>query len=803
MFKNYFKIAWRNVIRNKAFSVINILGLAIGIAASLIIFTIVNYELSYDKFQPNYNNIYRVVTQDKFSDGFTYNPGVPGAALETMRSKMPDIQFAAINSNYGSQVTVNTSSNNSNNKKFIEETSLFFCDPNFFKIFNYNWLAGNASVLNDPNEVVLSKKIAEKYFGSWQQAVNKTITLDNTVSLKIAGILNDVPANSDFPLGVLISYPTLKSNASKYNFYPNWNTLSSNFQVYVLLPKNVSAASFDDRLKSFSKEHYTGKGTSIRTNLAQPLSKLHFDGRFDIFGDHTTSTSTLYTLSLIGIFIIVMACINFINLATAQAVGRSKEVGIRKVLGSNRIQLFLQVMGETALIVIMALILAIALASSFLPYVKNIASIQENLSLINIKTVLFTALILVAVTVLSGLYPSLILSGYNPSLALKNKITSASIGGISLRRALVVTQFAISQILIVGTIVAISQMNFVNHANLGFNKEAVLLLSANSDSTIISRMPAFKQQLLQTQGIQSVSFNTDAPSSDNTWSSNFAFNHKEDEQYPVNVKFADEDYMKTFGLQLAAGRFYSKSDTIKEMVINETLLHKLGLKNPRDAIDKDLRLGGGAWKKVVGVAKDFKTHSLKQDIKPLLMAENSAFYGLTAIKIRSSNIPQLQAKIQNEWNSFFPEYAYTSSFMDENIAKFYQQENQLELLYKIFAGLAIFISCLGLYGLVSFMAVQKTKEVGIRKVLGASVAHIVYLFSKEFTVLVIVAFVIAAPVAYFIMHSWLSDFVYRIDISVWIFIAAIVVSILIAWITVGYKSVRAALVNPVKSLRSE
>src|ERR1019366_1536732 len=267
---------------------------------------------------------------------------------------------------------------------------------------------------------------------------------------------------------------------------------------------------------------------------------------------------------------------------------------------------------------------------------------------------------------------SFTLSRYNPALALKNKITSANVGGISLRRGLVVTQFAISQILIIGTIIAVSQMSFVSHADLGFDKEAVMLLSANSDSAVIARMPAFKEKLLQTSGIQSISFNTDAPSSDNLWSTNFAFNHKEDEKYQVALKFADEDYFKTFGLQLLAGRIYDKSDTIKEVIINETLAHKLGMQNANDAVRKDIRLGSGNWKKIVGVVKDFKTNSLRENIKPILMAENNKFYGLTAIKIKSSNIPQTQANIQSVWNSFFPEYVYTSTFMDDNIAKFYE-----------------------------------------------------------------------------------------------------------------------------------
>ena len=803
MLKNYFKIAFRNIARHKAFSAINITGLAVGVASCLVLFTVIQYELSYDKFQPNYKRIYHVVTKDKFSDAVTYNPGIPVAALDAIRSKIPNILFACINANYGSQVTVNNNDGSLSDKKFIEESGLFFCDSKFFQVFQYQWMQGNPAVLNEPNTVVLTQKVAEKYFGNWQNAVNKTITLDNAIPLKVAAILKDVPINSDFPLGVLISYQTLKNNADKYNYKNDWNTLSSNFQVFTLLPMGVTATNINAQLAQFSNEHYTDQTSSKRLHFLQPLSELHFDRRFDIFGTHITQKSTLWTLSLIGIFIIIMGSINFINLSTAQAVTRSKEIGIRKVLGSNRKQLFLQVMGETATVVILAVILAIAIAGACLPFIKHITSIEEDLTLLNVQTFSFVILLIIGITILSGVYPSLVVSGYKPALALKNKITSANVGGISLRRALVVIQFAISQVLIIGTIVAITQMSFVNHADLGFDKDAVLLLSANTDSSMLTRMPAFKQKLLQSPGIKSVTFTTDAPSSENLWSTNFAFDHRDGEKYQVALKFGDEDYFKTFGLTLAAGRGYGKSDTIKELVVNETLAHKLGVQNPNDIIGKQLRLGGGAWRTIVGVVKDFKTNSLRETVKPIVMGESYKFYGLTAIKIRSSNIPATQAQIQSTWNQYFPEYAYTSTFMDDNIAQFYNQDSHLELLYKIFAGLAIFISCLGLYGLVSFMAVRRTKEIGVRKVLGASVGNIIYLFSKEFTVLVAVAFMVAAPLAYFIMHSWLNDFAYRIKIGVSVFLLAIIISVLIAWITVGYKAINAALSNPVKSLRAE
>ena len=397
------------------------------------------------------------------------------------------------------------------------------------------------------------------------------------------------------------------------------------------------------------------------------------------------------------------------------------------------------------------------------------------------------------------------MSGFKPVLALKSKITSANIGGISLRRILVITQFAISQMLIIGTIIAVSQMNFVRNAYLGFNKDALLIMPAYTDSINLPRMEPLRQQLLQTPGVLAVSFGSDEVSSNNNWASNFAFDNKKDEDYPVFHKFGDPEYLKTYGVHLIAGRNYTASDTMNELLINETLLHKLGMKDPQQAIGKNIRIGSGNWLPVVGVVKDFKTNSLKEDIKPLTIAARKEFYFTLAVKINTKQLAQTTAQVQKLWEKTYPEYALSSHFADETIEAFYKQETQLSLLYKIFAGIAIFISCLGLYGLVSFMAAQKTKEVGIRKVLGASVGNIVVMFSKEFTILISIAFVVAAPVARYYMNLWLQNFNYdnRVSIGAGVFALAIIASLFIAWITIGYKAVNAALANPVESLRTE
>lgn len=802
MLKNYFIIAWRNIRRHKSFAFINIAGLAVGIASCILIFTVVKYELSYDSFQPNYHQIYHVVSQTKTPDGIHYTSGVPFPALDAIRIDFPEAITGAILANFGSQVTI--PGKNNTGKKFIENNGFFFCDPEFFRIFHYDWLAGSPQDLNNPNVTVLSQSTAAKYFGDWKKALGQNLLLDNAVLVKVAGIIKDPFPNTDFPLSVINSMATAKASQGKYFYDSTWHSTTSNFQVFMLLPKNVSEGQANKALAAFSNKHYNNTPNKHALNFLEPLKDVHFDGRFENFGDHVTDRSSLWTLSLIALFILLMACINFINLSTAQAVNRSREMGIRKVLGSARKQLFWQVIGETFFIVCIAVVFAFACAAASFPMIKNIAGMNESIPFLNGQLILLALLLSVMVTVLSGIYPAFILSGFSPAQALKNKMTSATIGGISLRRGLVVLQFSISQILIIGTIVAITQMSFIKNANLGFNKEAVLVINSNADSAMQARQKAFKQKLLQLPGVEYVSYSTDVPSSDNNWQTNFGFDHKPNPDFQLDVKFADEDYFKTFGLQMLAGRPYSPSDTIQEIVVNETFAKKLNIQNPADIIGKEMRYGGkGDWKTIVGVVKDFKTNSLKEDIKPLAIAERRNQYTVTSVKLNSAHIAITRAAVENAWNAFFPEYAFTSSYFADNINNFYKQDNQLALLYKIFALIAILISCLGLYGLVTFMAVQRTKEIGVRKVLGASVQNIIYLFSKEFTLLVVIGFIIAVPVSWLMMNHWLDNFVYRTNFSLWIFALALVISIVIAWLAVGYKSVKAALASPIKSLHSE
>ncbi|HEY4063154.1 MAG TPA: ABC transporter permease [Puia sp.] len=805
----YFITAWRNLIRRKTANFLNILGLGVGLAGCLVIFLILQHEFSYDRYHKNSSRIYELVKDLKTDHGVDHERSVPFEAISELRNDYPQVRWAELFTSYGSQVTVMKDAATTGNDKFIEERGLLYAEPELFDLFDVKWLNGNAAVLRENNTVVLSQSVAARYFGQWQRAIGQYIRVDNVITAKVSGIIADPPTNTDFPFTVVLSYRTFLANTRVWGFNDlrGWGWGVSDHQIYARLPEQVTASAIDKSLPAFVTKYSKMDRMDKVTYFLHPLREIHFDTRFGNNGDHASSKTSLYTLGFIGLLILLMACINFVNLSTALAATRSKEIGVRKIMGSSRIQLAWQVLTDTALVVLLSMSLALLLAQLSLPYIRYISPIEEPLDLLNAGTLYFFGGALVVATLLSGFYPALQLSRLNPIEAIRSTISASLFGGLSLRRVLVVLQFSFSQLLIIATLIAVSQMNFIRDADLGFTKEAVLQLAGNSDSAFRAREKAFKQELLTLKDVQSVSFSHDAPSSGNNWESNFGFDHVEaDKPFSAYLKFADMDYANTYDLKMAAGHWYTTNDTLGEVVINETMAHKLGINDPQRAIGKDIRIGGGPngkWTSIAGVVKDFKNTSLKQGVPPNIILRNRRLSSFAGVRFKSNNLGRSSRAVETVWNKYYPEYAFNSSFMDDNINKFYRQEQRLSLSYKVYTILAILISSLGLYGLVSFMAVQKTKEVGIRKVLGASVAHIVYLFSREFTVLITLAFIISAPIAYYMMHNWLQDFVYRIHIGAGVFIFAIMISIGIAWMTVGYKSVRAALENPAKSLKSE
>ncbi|MFI5153896.1 MAG: ABC transporter permease [Chitinophagales bacterium] len=804
MFRNYFKTAFRNLIRNKIYAILNILGLAIGMAACLLIFLVVRFETSYDNFHPKRDSIYRVASEFHTEDGISHDGGVAFPVGPSIRLDFPQIkQVARIFDRGGGQITAGSESNAPAKK--MNEDHFFYAEPEFFDMFRFEWLMGDpATALKDPGTAVLTKKTAEKYFNDWRSAIGKTFMYNNENLYKVTGILKDIPNNTDFPLNTVASYKSLDNTYVKRNL-TDWVSTFSQSYCFVVLPSSYTVEKFNIDLKAFAQKHKPAD-YSKDAYVAQPLKEMHYDSELGNFRSHTFSHSLITALILIGVFLLIIACVNFINLATAQAVNRSKEVGVRKVLGGIRSQLAFQFLCETAIIASSAMILAITISYLVLPFLNQL--LHENIPLNFITNPMIIACILGSiglVTLLAGFYPALVISGFSPVIALKNRITARMAGGISLRRILVILQFSIAHVLIIGMLIVVSQMDYFRNASLGFDKTAMVNVPIPNDSISLTKFDFLKTQLLKDQQISKVSFSFTSPSSDGNWSSDFKFDHAaKNTNFSANLKWADADYFKTYNLQFVAGRPFYPNDTVHEFVVNETLIHKLGIRDPQAAIGKIIDFWDGVKvATIVGVIRDFNVYSLKQPMAPVVLSTWKSVYQTINIKVKPGSEAATLQFIEKAWNEAFPKYVYEYHFLDDTIKNFYSQENQLSKLYKIFAGIAIFISCLGLYGLVSFMAVQRTKEVGIRKLLGASVSHIVYLMSREFTILILIAFVIAGPLAYYIMHNWLQNYFYRIPLSASIFLMAIAGSVLIAWVTVGYRSIRAAVANPINSLRTE
>ena len=789
---------------NKSYATLNIVGLAVGIAACLLIFMIIKYETSFDTFHTKKDNIYRVLTLQSGPDGTEYLSGVPFPTTQSLRLDFPQLKEVASILRSGGKIYSLNADQTSAPKKFKEDDT-YYTEPEFFDVFDFSWLAGDKkTALTEPNTVVLTQTEAEKFFGDWKSAMGKTIKLDNTTDLKVTGILNDPPANTDFPLKVLISYSSLKDKDSGYaESLTNWSGINGEHYCFVVLPSSQTESQFNNQLTGFVKKHFT-PGPIKQSMQLQPLSDIHYNAEVSKYTRGTFSHQLLNAIALIGAFLLVIACVNFINLATAQAVNRSKEVGIRKVLGSTREQLVFQFISETFIITFIAIVIGIIVAFAALPYFNSLLDIKLSTAFLEDPTIIiFIVSLLIVVTLLAGFYPAMVLSGFNPIAALKNKIAASSTSGVSLRRGLVVLQFGIAQVLIIGMLVIINQINYFKNTSLGFVKDAVINVDLPNDSVSLTRINTLHDELMQQPGVKGVSYSFSSPSDNSNWNDNFTYdNAAKSADFQANMKFADAEYFNVYHLQMVAGRPYIKTDTVHEFVVNETLLKKVGVLNPNKAIGKYISVAG---KKalIVGVVKDFNVTSLKKQIPPVIMSANKSIYQVINIKLQPTDLKQTLSSIEHLWISTFPNYVYEYKFLDEKIANFYNDDTRLSQLFKIFSCVAIFISCLGLYGLISFMALQRIKEVGIRKTLGASVGSIIYLFSKEFTILILVAFAISAPLGWFVMHKWLLTFTYRFSFGPGIFIIAIAASVIIAWLTVGYKALRAALANPVKSLRSE
>lgn len=794
MFQNYLKIALRTLWRDKAYSVINIAGLSLGITCAILIFLLVQHQLSYDTYHAKADRTYRVVMDLKFGS-LIQTPGVPFNFPAALRQDFPEAEKIAAYIE-SSNTLVTFTGKNGKKEKFQEEDIVGYVEPEFFEIFDYQWIKGNNKVLGNPDQAVLTERTAQRYFGK-EDPIGKIIRINNEKEYTIAGIIANIPPNTDHEQELFLPYLSRIAQLDKDD-RENWGSISSNHRTYVVLPENVSQKQLQSQLVALRNKYYKDEDLKTMNYIAQPLREMHFNP--DYGGG--VQKSIIWALALVGVFLILTACINFVNLATAQAVNRAKEVGIRKVVGGNRGQLFRQFILETGLLTIIAVAVSMGLSQLALPYVNKLIEAELTLNFFSDpKFLIFLAATLVTVTFLSGAYPAMILAGFRPIEALKSKFATRQIGNFSLRRGLVVTQFVVSQLLIIAAIVITSQIEYFNKADMGFNKDAIVLMPLPiQDKT---KMQTLENQLLQVPGVEKVSFAFSEPASGNNNMTNFRYDtRQEGEKYQINTKPADDQYLETYGIKLVAGRNIFPSDTVREFLINETTVEKLGLKSPEEAVGKNLRVWG-IDAPIVGVVKDFNNRSLEKEIQPVcIMSQFDQYYTCSA-KIGLANVPATLKSIEKIWNEHFPDNFYEYQFLDERIAEFYEGENIMMTLVRVFCGIAIFIGCLGLYGLVSYMAVRKTKEIGIRKVLGASVADILVIFSKEFVRLVLIAFLLAAPLGWWAMNKWLQDYTYRIHIGVGIFLLAIGATLAVVVLTVGYRSLRAATVNPTDSLRSE
>ncbi|MEZ4885292.1 MAG: ABC transporter permease [Chitinophagales bacterium] len=801
MLTNYIKTAYRNLIRNKGYALINILGLTLGIACCLLIFLVVNHETSYDFFHAKADKIYRVVSERLNRDEESFNGYSQYPVGQAIRNDFPELEnVTQIHNHQETMVSVG--------EELFKVESSIFADSHFFEVFDYQWIEGNPSTaLAEPNSIVLTRSLAKKLFPLEASVLGKTITFDQKFDVKVTGLMEDISDNSNLDFEMVISFANLKAYAKEVGDIDNWNWTWAG-STYVVLGDNQTPESINSRFEAFEQKYLSEGRAAERNYFLQPLTEMHFDTRFEGSTDRPTISKTyLWIFGLIGLFLVLIACINFINIATAQAVKRSREVGVRKVLGANRKQLVKQFLGETLMLTTIAVVFALTLAELALPYLNNFLGQNLQLHIFSPNILLFTVSSVLITSFLAGFYPAMVLSGYQAAVALKNTLTTNKKSSLLMRRGLVVFQFIISQVLIVGTLVMTYQMNYLKNKDLGFNKEAIVMLDLPNDDD--SKLQRMKTELLQNPSIEAVSYAMGAPIAQSSWTSNIEMGDKgkKGDKIYSEIKTVDVDFVHTYGLQLAAGEWYPQQaakDSVydKGVVVNEELVKKMGFESNEAILGEELFFNGFKMP-IIGVLQNFHNRSLQMEIIPAVFFKGNIFIGTAGVKMKTRNPQQTIADIKNTYTSMFPNQLFEYQFLDERLGQAYESEAKLQQLFRIFAFIAIFIACLGLVGLVSFMAAQKTKEIGVRKVLGATVGNIVLLFSKEFTKLVLIAFVIASPLAYYAMGQWLQNFAYSIDMGISIFLIAIAFSLAVAWLSVGYQAIAAAVANPVKALRAE
>ncbi len=810
MIKNYLKSALRNITRHPFISFINIFGLTVGLTCCLLILTYIINERSYDKFNKNANNIYRVTRifyADKGIESLHLSSVAPPFG-PLLQNAFPDIKEIT-------RVLPTGTTALRYKDKLFNEKNAFFADEHLFDFFNVPVIKGDPrKALLEPYNVMMTEAIAKKYFGD-SDPMNKTIVLDdNKHEFKVTGIFKPFPNDSHLHPDILMSFNTLKDTAIYGEKLLETKYSDNIFYTYLLFPKNYNVERIEKQLPDFLDKyvHFQGVPANFKThtvtNLSfQKLTDIHLRSHLDSEIEENGDITRVYIFSAIAFFILLIACINYMNLSTARSVLRAREIGIRKVVGAMRKEIISQFLSESVLITWVSLLLALFLTGLLLPLINKMSNLHLAAgSLLHWQALLPLLSVPFVIGGISGIYPAIFMSSFTPVKVLKG-IIKAGAANFSFRKVLVVIQFCISIILIVATTVVFQQLHYIQNKDLGLNKDHVLTLQYTE--ALSKQYNAFKADLLKNPAIKAMGRSTYVPSERVLSASGASIMQGGSMQgIKTELKFITTDYgfISTYGMRMAAGRNFSKafSTDTSNWVINETAVLALGWKNAQNAIGKDLKYGDTPGK-VIGVVKDFHFESLHQKIIPLLfmLPSHEDYYGQVSVKIDGRNVQSTLSTIQDTWHKYLPETPFDFTFLDAKFDQLYRSEQQQSSLFTIFSCIAIFIACLGLFGLSAFTITQRVKEIGVRKVLGASVPQIVTELSKDFLKLVLVAAVIAFPIAWYSMSKWLVNFAFHINIGWWVFVMAGIIALIIAFATISFQSIKAALANPVKSLRSE
>jgi len=818
MIKTYFKIAFRGFWKHKVFTLINIIGLSIGISAALVIFLIVHYDFTFDKFHKDSDRIYRVVSSFSFQGQRSYTGGVRGPLAGAIKSQVTGVEYTAPVYTLSSNVLIAGKKNVPT--KFKDQDRVVLADQQYFKIFDYVWLAGSpAHALDAPNQVVLTSDRAKLYFPSlpYDQAIGKVITYD-TLKTTVSGIVQTIKENTDLSFHDFISFSTCVANKGLANELQltQWGSTNSASLVFIKLFPNIKPRNIIKQLNVILNKNDPPRGRGNTEDIGlQPLADIHFDqlyGTFDF--SSPASKTTLYGLLVIAAFLLLLGCINFVNLTTAQAAQRAKEIGIRKTMGSSRRQLIFQFLSETFLITLLAVVISVALAPVILKLFADFIPKDIKTDFAQPYLLLFLFGLTVLVSLASGFYPAIMLSSYKPVLVLKNQGSSASnkTRNAWLRKSLTVTQFVIAQFFIMATVLVSKQIYYALHKDLGFKKDAIIVINSPWKNRKLEGNHVLLHKLRAIPQIEMVSIGSGAPSSNQT-NSTFGLykDGKKEIKTEVEIKSGDQNYIKVYQIKLLAGRNIQITDTARAVIINTTYAKILGFKNPREAVGKQLtEFNGHKNITIIGVVADFYERSLHSPINPLVIQYGKGLYetGTLHVALKPETVGGNEWKtaitsMGKAWKEIYPDDDFDYHFYDETIAQFYETEQHTSKLLTWATGLSIFISCLGLLGLAIYTTNQRTKEIGIRKVVGATVMQIVTLLSTEVILLIVLAFVIVTPVGWYAMNKWMEGFADRTTISWWIFAASGAGMLLAAVITSSFQTVKAAIANPVTSLRSE